>query len=511
MALVRHAAGEHAAGRLESAIDAYRAVLERRPDLAEGWFYLGNALDQAGRDEDCLAAYRQALSLRPDYAKPWVNLGVVLRRQGRIEASEEALRQAVALAPDMAEAQLNLGLTLFDKRRPADAIPVLERACRLQPDNGAAHHYLAVARAAGSDPRGAVAAARRAVGCADFPEAHFTLFSLLRANGGGEAEALERCEAAVAAQPQSPQLCHVLARIRLELGLIEAAVAGLGAALPFLPPDHEARRLLERMTTGPSFPASGIQGSQAPARQIYMAAAVERKRGEGRPPRILEVGSYMGASTYTWASAAAAFVDQGTEIVCVDPWDGAELGQYSGDMGHQLGSGVAYRVFRNTLRHLPKGVRVDHIVGTSRDVLSGLNGLFDIIYLDGRHLYAEVVADIAACDALLAPGGFLCGDDLEFQMHEIDQAAARANVRFDWMLDERTGQPFHPGVTLAVGEAFGPVSVYRGFWIVEKRADGYASVDLAGARGWRPRHWSAAAQERACREVAADGLLAEIV
>jgi hypothetical protein len=60
----------------------------------------------------------------------------------------------------------------------------------------------------------------------------------------------------------------------------------------------------------------------------------------------------------------------------------------------------------------------------------------------------------------------------------------------DYIADPRTGTMFHPGVTLAVGEFFGEVSCYHGFWIVQKSRVGYYPVSLKDAVGVLPRHWT---------------------
>ena len=80
---------------------------------------------------------------------------------------------------------------------------------------------------------------------------------------------------------------------------------------------------------------------------------------------------------------------------------------------------------------------------------------FDLVFVDGDHSYAAVLADIQAAGGLIKDGGVLCGDDLERQSFEIDQAYARTQIDSDYIRDPRSGHEYHPGVTLAVGELFG--------------------------------------------------------
>jgi hypothetical protein len=53
-------------------------------------------------------------------------------------------------------------------------------------------------------------------------------------------------------------------------------------------------------------------------------------------------------------------------------------------------------------------------------------------------------------------------------MSEIDRNLARTHPDEDLVRDASPGTNFHPGVTLAVGEFFGEVSAYAGFWVMQK-------------------------------------------
>jgi hypothetical protein len=75
-------------------------------------------------------------------------------------------------------------------------------------------------------------------------------------------------------------------------------------------------------------------------------------------------------------------------------------------------------------------------------------------------------------------GGYICGDDLELQMGEVDRNLASAHRDKDLVRDASTGTDFHPGVTLAVGEFFGEVSAYAGFWVMQKAGGAWRKVAL---------------------------------
>jgi hypothetical protein len=104
--------------------------------------------------------------------------------------------------------------------------------------------------------------------------------------------------------------------------------------------------------------------------------------------------------------------------------------------------------------------------------------LFDMVYIDGDHAYSSVARDIRDYAPLVVDGGYICGDDLERQMSEIDREFARTHPDEDLVRDGRTGIDFHPGVSLAVGEFFGEVSAYAGFWVMQKAGGAWRKVAL---------------------------------
>jgi tetratricopeptide (TPR) repeat protein len=67
------------------------------------------------------------------------------------------------------------------------------------------------------------------------------------------------------------------------------------------------------------------------------------------------------------------------------------------------------------------------------------------------------------------------------QLSQLDQNHAERNKHKDYILDPRTKVNFHPGVSLAVGEIFGTVSAWEGFWAMRRRGTGWEMVELPGA------------------------------
>jgi predicted O-methyltransferase YrrM len=328
-------------------------------------------------------------------------------------------------------------------------------------------------------------------------------------NLGDAAAALPLLARVAAVNKRVPHTHVNLAGAQVELGRFDEALAALDAGLAAVPGDPLIATMRLAINSGPYFPGTGFQGWHAPERQVYMSAAVWLQREGDGPLRILEVGSYMGASAITWGRAVAELTGRSATLTCVDAWEDAETSQYEtvAAMAASLKSGSCERIFRRVTSFIPQRVDVKAVKAFSDKALRELQGPYGIIYIDACHLYEEARTDIELSKGLLADGGFICGDDLELQLHEVDVANARAMSRKDYVTDPRSGTSFHPGVTLAVGELLGEVSAYRGFWIMQKRGTAFDKVDMKGARGLLPRHWPEQRYADIRRNIAVDGFL----
>ena len=94
---------------------------------------------------------------------------------------------------------------------------------------------------------------------------------------------------------------------------------------------------------------------------------------------------------------------------------------------------------------------------------------FDMVYVDGNHSYSSVKNDLINSSKLIKEGGILCGDDFNIPLKDIDRDFAEKNKETNIIIDPKTKQPYHPGVSLAVSEFFGmEISCYNGFWLMRK-------------------------------------------
>lgn len=250
----------------------------------------------------------------------------------------------------------------------------------------------------------------------------------------------------------------------------------------------------------PAFSAWG-ETLGSPTRNVFMTLAVSILAQHRREPlRILEVGSWVGASAATWSEAMTRFHPPGGQIVCVDPWTVYEIqndfhmGGFMDRYRHALESNLAFRLFSYNMSLLPHPVvpmrgRSDRILPLLRD------GSFDLVYVDGDHAYDSCRFDIEEGRRLVAPGGILCGDDLDMTLAQVDPEFVRANRNKQPAIDPVSGQPFHPGVTLAVAEAIPEAANHLGFWAAVRTADGFAPMQIAGGSGFLPSFFDANVRE----------------
>ena len=131
------------AGAVEDAIVACRRAIELNPDLAEAHSNLGNALIETGSVDDAIAAYCRAIALKPGFAQAYSNLGSALDEAGAVDAAIDAFHRAIALKPDFAEAHSNLGVSLQKVGQLDEAVAACRQAVALQPGYAEGHYNLA--------------------------------------------------------------------------------------------------------------------------------------------------------------------------------------------------------------------------------------------------------------------------------------------------------------------------------------------------------------------------------
>lgn len=138
------------------------------------------------------------------------------------------------------------------------------------------------------------------------------------------------------------------------------------------------------------------------------------------PTRILEIGSYEGASACYLIEKLAA--SKQIEIHCVDTWIGGIEHKTGGFAATDM-SEVKKRFGHNTKLAISKvsnNVKLvihekSSDVALSKLIAEGKEGYFDFVYVDGSHQAPDVLCDALLSFRLLKKKGFIFFDDYLWQ------------------------------------------------------------------------------------------------
>jgi tetratricopeptide (TPR) repeat protein len=149
------------AGSMASFCDRRRPEPEPEPEdvagarTASDWFDRALALE----DDDPLAAmeaYRKVLELRPDSVETLINLGRLYAESSAIEAAARCFERALELDPGDATAYYNLGVVAQDAGDDRRAVSLYQKALAIDPRLAEAHYNLATIYDRTGDPRAAI-------------------------------------------------------------------------------------------------------------------------------------------------------------------------------------------------------------------------------------------------------------------------------------------------------------------------------------------------------------------
>lgn len=115
-------------GDYESAIIAFKSVVERNPDFIQGHFNLGCAYDAAGLVAPAVRSYQRALEIDPHYAKAYFNLGNIHDIMGKRQEAITYYRTLLEMNPYHREALFALITDYARTRRIGDARAHLDAA-----------------------------------------------------------------------------------------------------------------------------------------------------------------------------------------------------------------------------------------------------------------------------------------------------------------------------------------------------------------------------------------------
>lgn len=228
--------------------------------------------------------------------------------------------------------------------------------------------------------------------------------------------------------------------------------------------------LLKRPYFGRKYGASMMADKEVPVlRNVadYVAA---------RSPAIcLEIGSWAGYST-TIIAGSLKKAGKGT-LFCVDTWQGTPGAPIA---KNGVAQSTIFKLFLRNIKYSGLKEYVRPITSSSDEFTQNAlrhGNQYDLIFIDGDHRYSQVRADITNCLKLVKMGGIICGDDLEFFLHETDETFTRDNCEKDFAVDPQ-GKAYHPGVTLAIKDVLHDrVGLRESIWAIQKTTNGFIPFD----------------------------------
>jgi len=233
---------------LDSAFSCLSRGLEKIPNSAAGFFYLGEAQIELQRHQEAIASFWRAASLRSGYAEAYAKLGWSYAAIKKFALATACYQQALASKPQEPRYLEGLGAALADSGNYAESVQAYERA--LQSDRQNPHTFYALGNIYVRQFRLAEKAApyfEQVVQLdPDFPNGYLNLGSTYGVLGKYE-EALRAFENELAVRPQSASAFFNQGRVYSLMGKKSAARRVLQQALAIDPTMAPARQLLARL------------------------------------------------------------------------------------------------------------------------------------------------------------------------------------------------------------------------------------------------------------------------
>jgi predicted CXXCH cytochrome family protein len=166
--------------RTEGIAHLSAAIAKFKPDGAEYYLQLGDALRASGRYREAIAPYEAAVRLEPRSAQAQERLALGLTRVQLYPRADRVFQQALRLAPGDARMWTHLGVAYLEQRRNSEAAAAFEKALAIDATVPEAHNGLAASQMEVGNLTGAEAEFRVAIQFRpNYAEAHHNLANLL--------------------------------------------------------------------------------------------------------------------------------------------------------------------------------------------------------------------------------------------------------------------------------------------------------------------------------------------
>ena len=217
----REALRAHQAHDADTAIAAYRGVLELQPDFARARYLLGLLLRDRGDQAEAVQQFTLAVRAAPAYVDARAALADLLREAGRCDEAIALCRDGLAATPSATALWRVLGLSELARGRGNEACAAFDRALSLQPGDAETHYNRGVALQVSRKRRAAQNAYRRALALApDLTAAGYNAGVVLRELGRPDA-AVAAFECVIGQDPAHVAAHNALCETLHERGRID--------------------------------------------------------------------------------------------------------------------------------------------------------------------------------------------------------------------------------------------------------------------------------------------------
>jgi len=223
--------------QLEQKMNDANKALSIKPNNADTYYNMGNALQKQNKLKEAIEAYKKALAIKPDYANAHYNMGNVLQRQNKLEEAIEAYKKALAIKPDYADAYYNMGLALHDQNKLEEAIEAYNKALAIKPDYAEAYMIMGTSLKEQGKLEEAIEAYNKALAIKpDYVDAYSDMGNALQEQGKLE-EAIEAYNKALTIKPDYATAYYNMGIALHDQDKLEEAIEAYNKALT-IKPDH---------------------------------------------------------------------------------------------------------------------------------------------------------------------------------------------------------------------------------------------------------------------------------
>ena len=82
---------------LESAVNAFKKLIDTYPDYIEGYLGLGHAYERLSLYDEAIDAVQKAIAINPKDPLAYTSLSICYQRKGMIQEAEDAMAQSQQL------------------------------------------------------------------------------------------------------------------------------------------------------------------------------------------------------------------------------------------------------------------------------------------------------------------------------------------------------------------------------------------------------------------------------